>query len=138
MGMLHTALKVFMVFPLMSAPIMILAGLGLMECPAMLCNANGGSGPNKFDWASGVSDVDASSLLILVGVCKLAAILDIYVLNIIPMIALACVSIMMLIITYAHTQVGDDLPPVIFFSILPWLIIATWPAQGKKAGGKKL
>ena len=180
MSMSHTVLKIFLLLPLISAPVMIASGIGVMQCPDMLCKANGGTGPDKFDWASKISGVPAATLLILVGVCKLAAIVDIYFTKIMPKVALYCVSIMMLLVRclrwdldhaprptharavttarvaptlppaarittprivsaqvlYGHVALGDDLPPVVVFSILPLLVAATWP-KDKQTGGKK-
>ena len=105
MGVMQTIMKFFMFVPLMTGPIMIACGLDLMECPAMLCKANSGTGPDKFEWAAGFSGLPVSTLLIGVGVCKVLAILDIYFFNVVPQLALVCVAIMMGSVTFGHLQV---------------------------------
>ena len=139
------ATKLFTFIPLMTGGIMLASGLGFMECPDPLCKADGGVGPDKFEWASSASGYPASNILMLVGVCKLLAVIDIYLLNIIPRAACVCVSLMMAAVTYGHLQIPDDVKPPIFFTLVPLLCAASWPEKtpakapsGKpKGAGKK-
>ena len=39
-------------------------------------------------------------------------------------------------VSYTHHALGDDLPPVIFFTVAPLLSIVTWPEAAKAAPKK--
>ena len=48
MGLLNTVSKTVMTFGLVTGPVMLAAGLGLIEdCPAALIKGNGGTGADK-------------------------------------------------------------------------------------------
>ena len=48
MGLLNTVSKTVMTFGLVTGPVMLAAGLGLIEdCPAVLIKGNGGTGADK-------------------------------------------------------------------------------------------
>jgi hypothetical protein len=153
MGILNTITKTVMTLGLVTAPIMLAAGLGFIEdCPAALIKGNGGTGADKAEWgaapgAGGWPQTVISSLakgaccgccttpkalavaalqrlwrgprchpatsakllqsgaaflgttranvLILLGACKLLALLDLWVLNAMPRITCLCVAVMM-------------------------------------------
>ena len=53
MGIVNTTAKTVMTFGLISGPIMLAAGLGLIDdCPAALIKGNGGTGADKGDWGT--------------------------------------------------------------------------------------
>jgi hypothetical protein len=53
MGILNTITKTVMTLGLVTAPIMLAAGLGFIEdCPAALIKGNGGTGADKAEWGA--------------------------------------------------------------------------------------
>lgn len=82
MGLLNIVSKVVMTAGLVSGPIMLAAGLGLIDdVPAALIKANGGTGADKGDWGAAFLDTTRANVLILLGACKLLALLDLWVSN---------------------------------------------------------
>jgi len=131
----HTIAKAVVFMGLASAPIMLASGLGFMECPAMLCRAGGGTGPDKIAWAADFTGLAVPQILLAAAFFKMSALLDVFCLQIMPRVALVCVAIMMGAIAFAHQQVPDDIAPPIFIG--SWALVAanTWPTPGKKEKG---
>ena len=129
MGLLHLIPKLIASMACATAPIMLLYGVGALEdVPAQMIKANGGTGPDKGDWGADFFGVDRRNLLLGIGVCKLLALLDIWLIHLVPRLACVCVAIMMAAISYAHAAVGDDLPPPVVMGTMALITAATWPA----------
>ena len=108
---------------------MLAAGLGLMECPDALCKVGGlETGVDKLAWAAEKIGTTSSNVLIGLGVCKLLGLLDIYLLQIMPRFTLLCVAIMMIAVTYGHSQFEDGMY-VVSFLLSSLVAAATWPAK---------
>ena len=90
--------------------------------------ARGGTGADKPQWAADFFGGTKLGWLTFLGVCKMAALLDLWVTNIIPRVAAVCVAIMMAIVTYGHYMIPDDLPPPIVFTCAALVCAATWPS----------
>jgi hypothetical protein len=137
MGLAHTIPKIIMTLGCLSAPIMLAAGLGLIEdAPAPLIKANGGMGADKALWGAEFLGTTRANVLILLGVCKAATLLDIWVLHIVPQLACLCYAVMMGLVFHCHQAMGDDLPPPVVIGTMALITMVTWPAA-KKANGKK-
>lgn len=125
----HTVPKMIMSMGMLSGPVMLAAGFGLLDdCPAPLIKGNGGSGADKGDWGATFLGTSRNNVLILCGVCKVAAILDIWLLNVVPRLACLCFAAMMSLVAYCHYEIGDDLPPPIVMALMALTTMATWPA----------
>jgi hypothetical protein len=79
-----------------------------------------------------VFGVPRQSLLLVIGVCKIAAFTDIWLLHIIPKIACLCIAMMMMMIFASHHAIGDDLAPPIVVGTMALFTAATWPDAKKK------
>ena len=111
--------------------------IGLIEdAPAPLIKANGGMGADKALWGAEFLGTTRANVLILLGVCKAATLLDIWVLHIVPQLACLCYAVMMGLVFHCHQAMGDDLPPPVVIGTMALITMVTWPAA-KKANGKK-
>lgn len=136
MGLENMIPKVIMSMGCITGPIMLAAGLGLIDdCPAALIKANGGTGADKGDWGATFLGTTRVNVLILCGVCKCLTILDVWVLNVVPRLACLCFACMMGVIAHCHNEIGDDLPPPIVMGTMALITAATWP--GAPAPSKK-
>jgi hypothetical protein len=135
--MLHSITKVVMTLGLLSGPVLLLAGLGMIEAPAPLIRANGGTGPDKGDWGAIFFATTRANVLILCGAAKVLALADVWILKTVPQIACFCVAVMMGLICYAHKEIGDDLPPPLFIGMSALVTMATWPDAEPDAKGKR-
>ena len=135
--MSHLVSKGLTFLSLLAAPVMLAAAAGLIECPASMCLAQGGTGINKFAWAGEKAGIEPPMVLLLVGVCKLLALLDIFILKLMPKATLVCVGIMFAAITYAHVQMGDSVQPVLTFTLAPLAAARTWPIPSSAGKAKK-
>ena len=116
MPLLHTITKIVATLPLLTGPLMLAAGLGVVELPPALARANGGSGLDKFMWAEDFYGVPKPHLLSAVGICKILALLDIWLLRIVPQFTLVCVAILMGAVAHGHIAVQDEdqgIPPIL-------------------------
>ena len=123
---------------LLSAPVMLAAGAGIIECPPSLCLAASDPSLNKFVWAGEKVGVGPNVILLLVGLCKILALLDIFVLKVMPKVTLVCVGCMFAAITISHMVMGESVQPVFTFMLAPFTMAKTWPpAETSAAKAKK-
>ena len=129
--------KVLASVGLMTGPLMVALGLGLIDSlPAELTRADNGKGANKFDWAAARFNsekplgpdlsVTTPQVFLFIGICKCLVILDIWVLHVMPRFALLCQALMFAAITWAHTQIPDQLAPPAAIGLFALAAAATW------------
>ena len=136
-SIVHTVIKVVMSMGCIAGPIMLAAGLGLIEdCPTPLIKANGGTGADKGDWGAAFLGMSRANVLILCGACKSLTLLDVWIVQAVPRLACLCFAGMMGMVFYCHLDIGDDLPPPIVMAAMALFTAATWPAPAAK--GKAL
>lgn len=133
MGLVHTIPKLIMTAGLVTGPIMLAAGLGLIDdVPGALIKANGGTGPDKAEWGAEFLGTTRAKVLILLGTCKFLAILDVWVLHVLPRLACLCVACMMGLVGYCHHAIDDELAPPLVLCAMAIIAAATWPPPPKK------
>ena len=133
----HPITKITSTIPLLSGPIMLAAGLGKMKCPPMLCNAQQGKGIDKLAWAAELSGIPRETIMIILGVCKLLALLDVWLLHIMPRVTLLCVSVMMGCVLYGHLEFDDEIKPIVVFLTASLFCAMTWPKVRRSEMKKK-
>ena len=138
MGLSHTIPKLLMSGALATGPIMFAYGCRLLDdVPSALIKANGGTGPDKGDWSATYFGTTREMLLLCIGICKMAAFADIWLLHIMPKFACVCVGSMLMAITVVHYVIDDDLPPPVVMGSMAFITAATWPTPEPKKKMKK-
>lgn len=138
MGTRHTLPKGLMTGALATGPIMLLYGLGVLDdVPPALIKANHGTGPDKGEWGANFFGISRQSLLLCIGICKIAALADIWVLHIMPKVTCLCVATMLMMITYVHFEIGDDIFPPFLLGFMAYYTCATWPDPASKKPKKQ-
>lgn len=130
MPFIHTVPKVMVSLAMVSGPIMIAAAFGHMECPSQLIKAGGvPTGTDKASWGASFFGTSRENILLFCGLCKVLAALDIWVLHVMPRLALLCFAGMMGFIVYAHNEIGDDLVGPVVMCVMALATLVTWPSS---------
>jgi hypothetical protein len=134
----HLVPKVMLMPMAVTGALLVAAGLGLIEPPAPLVRANEGEGVDKYEWAADLYGVPRATMLIVTGTCKVLAITDIWLLQLVPRLACVCLAVMMALVLHGHHAMGDDLLSPIMVGATALIVAATWPAADSKVKSEPL
>lgn len=135
--MLHSVCKVLATLSPMLGLVFLAAAFDVIEMPPFIAKTP--DGIDKVQWM--VTEANAMTglaispkqAMLFLGVCKFAVAFDVWVTRLVPRLALFCYAVMMGLVIYAHTLMGDDPKTPIGPLVFALLAIATWPKG--KAGG---
>ena len=89
MGLINTVSKLIPTAGLITGPMMLAAGLlgRIHEMPAAFMKANDGTGADKAEWAADLLGTTRTNVFILLGVCKVLALLDLWLLHVVQRVS---------------------------------------------------
>tara|TARA_B100000795_G_scaffold134535_1_gene100470 strand:+ start:128 stop:514 length:387 start_codon:yes stop_codon:yes gene_type:complete len=89
MGLINTVSKLIPTAGLITGPMMLAAGLlwRIDEMPAAFMKANDGTGADKAEWAADLLGTTRTNVFILLGVCKVLALLDLWLLHVVQRVS---------------------------------------------------
>ena len=89
MGLINTVSKLIPTAGLITGPMMLAAGLlgRIDDAPAAFMKANDGNGADKAEWAADLLGTTRTNVFILLGVCKVLALLDLWLLHVVQRVS---------------------------------------------------
>ena len=89
MGLINTVSKLIPTAGLITGPMMLAVGLlgRIDDAPAAFMKANDGNGADKAEWAADLLGTTRTNVFILLGVCKVLALLDLWLLHVVQRVS---------------------------------------------------
>lgn len=89
MGLINTVSKLIPTAGLNTGPMMLAVGLlgRIDDAPAAFMKANDGNGADKAEWAADLLGTTRTNVFILLGVCKVLALLDLWLLHVVQRVS---------------------------------------------------